>query len=72
MISGLGAQYDLAVDGSNLYVHFGNTIRRYAVSNFSSFTDLTTSAAAAPHAFVFGGVDMFFNDLNGRIAKLPK
>lgn len=72
VISGLGAQYDLAVDGSNLYVHFVNTIRRYAVSNFSSFTDLTTSAAAAPHAFVFGGVDMFFNDLNGRIAKLPK
>ncbi|MEK7402535.1 MAG: hypothetical protein AABZ80_09265, partial [Gemmatimonadota bacterium] len=72
VISGSTTIYDLAVDGSYLYVQYSATLRRYNVSDFSTFATVSAAVDQFAHSIAFDSFDVYFNENTGKIAKLPK
>ncbi|HEX7939780.1 MAG TPA: hypothetical protein VF483_12410, partial [Gemmatimonadaceae bacterium] len=65
--------FDLEVDGSNFYIQVANNVFKGAVASINgSTTTIISSADQFARSMIFDGVDVYYNDNNSRIAKVPK
>ena len=74
-VSGLSFIYDMLLDGVNLYMKTGSTVRRYVVTTFggtASFTDLATNGQTDYESLLLDGTYIYYSNFSSGIGKVPK